>query len=1534
LYTNRNGDFNPQERERLEALDRIRADGMRSAEKKCRKLAMGNVDFSPEVDLAKKRKELWKMIVRKREGGRVSAAKIKRKARLCGVLSPLSVNLSQARRSFRAADLAYDALKQRAPYHRHEFLCDRAANKSGEVPEAAQQAARRLLRQEKQRSDARHLKRVLAKIQGGAVSRIEVMEDGEYVEKTSQEEVEQHTMAMCSARFRLTEDTPLRQEPMLSELGLLAVNSDAAKAILQGTYTIPAEVDDYTHEFLDTIQACAPPDPTARISCAITKEDFQVYWRKTKERTSSSISGLHYGHYKAAASNDYLSEIHALMTELAVTGASPLARWEMGLSCMIEKVAGVIKVEKLRAILLMEADFNFFNGLMFAKRMMHQAEEQERIPLECYGSRKNYEAIDVAVNRRLIGDILRQKRIPGAVASVDAETCYDRITHAAGSLCVQKWDVDPKAIIAMLLPIQRMKYFLRTAFGDSATYFCSLALELAFQGSCQGNKGSPAFWLAVSAFLVLMLHRLGHVARIRSAMSGSTFTAAGFLFVDDTDLFAVAKDKDESPEQVTTRMQAAVDAWHGGLRASGGALKPDKCSWCLVSFFWEQGKWFYTSPTSQPGKLTIPVPQGDPVEITRHDASEAIKVVGVTQALDGNMTAQIKVLQDKAETWGDLINDGWVPRNLARKALDSMIWPALRYPLPACNLTESQGNQITQLFYRQILPSLGACRRYPLVYRHAPASLNGLALPHPYVEQGIAHLCLILTHGAIDTPTGALLRASLEQAQLEIGIGSSFLLEPFETYGFLLTDCFWKTVWAFISAHSISLSLPDQVLPQRQRQSDEFIMQRLVQQPTLSHAELISCNRCRLAIEAVTLADIVTGDGKRIIGDYAGAHPSQTHRSKWEFPVEKPCQKDVASWRRGLLLITSPTFELPTHDVLGPWITTPHRHWEWFYHPADGALFRHAFQAWHRYESATQHATRHRTFRRVSLVPQPPPNLFRATAWVDHLGLAHFEGSMLETIPPAPQHISIYHLIHSWTDSWPLEHSSFPDDPAPLIHAIQTGRAHGVCDGSYMPKLSAALGAASWIIEDPDSGQVMKGEVQTSGTENEVDSYRSELQGQHAMLLGLLAFCTFHNITDGAVRLGCDNRNCVRHGQGDWQKVSSNMPHADLIRAIRILKHKIPVTVSFEHVYGHQDDFLSFASLPRLSQLNVLVDHRAKSHLQMLASQRPLPRCNAFLPYEGWRCSISDVKITSDPGKSIRRAVFGSKLRTHLVAKQRITSPAFQDIDWDAMELATNLFPPLYRLWVSKHVSGFFGIGTMMRHWQFWDHSRCPCCQHVREDKLHLMTCPHEDSAETWHQSLLGLEAWMIENETDPAIREALLLTLDTRDPNHSFTSFSDPHTLRAAQAQDRIGWIHTTEGKLSSQWAVLQDEYYHSIGSIRSSRKWAAGLVTNLLAITHSQWMHRCSVLHERDTQGLKLQEGRELMASIQQQFSLGIEGLHARDHHFIRRGWDCIVALPAANKKAWLASVLIARQVYMDSEATEIHGMQLLMQQWLAQG
>ena len=79
-----------------------------------------------------------------------------------------------------------------------------------------------------------------------------------------------------------------------------------------------------------------------------------------------------------------------------------------------------------------------------------------------------------------------------------------------------------------------MKFFLRTSFGNSDEFFSSLDLLHALQGSVQGNKGTPAPWFMVGMFLILMLHHLGHIARVWSAVSLSLFIIAGFIFIDDT----------------------------------------------------------------------------------------------------------------------------------------------------------------------------------------------------------------------------------------------------------------------------------------------------------------------------------------------------------------------------------------------------------------------------------------------------------------------------------------------------------------------------------------------------------------------------------------------------------------------------------------------------------------------------------------------------------------------------------------------------------------------------------------------------------------------------------------------------------------------------------------------------------------------------------------------------------------------------------------------------------------------------------------
>jgi hypothetical protein len=55
-----------------------------------------------------------------------------------------------------------------------------------------------------------------------------------------------------------------------------------------------------------------------------------------------------------------------------------LARWGKGLTVLLEKIIGNVFVHKLSTICLPDADFNWWNKLIFAKRMMQQAIKEGR----------------------------------------------------------------------------------------------------------------------------------------------------------------------------------------------------------------------------------------------------------------------------------------------------------------------------------------------------------------------------------------------------------------------------------------------------------------------------------------------------------------------------------------------------------------------------------------------------------------------------------------------------------------------------------------------------------------------------------------------------------------------------------------------------------------------------------------------------------------------------------------------------------------------------------------------------------------------------------------------------------------------------------------------------------------------------------------------------------------------------------------------------------------------------------------------------
>ena len=79
--------------------------------------------------------------------------------------------------------------------------------------------------------------------------------------------------------------------------------------------------------------------------------------------------------------------MHAAKLTLATSTGVPLARWGNRLTVLLEKVFGNIYIDKMRAICLLEANYNWLNKFVFAKQMMDKAFQGDVIPVEQFAKR-------------------------------------------------------------------------------------------------------------------------------------------------------------------------------------------------------------------------------------------------------------------------------------------------------------------------------------------------------------------------------------------------------------------------------------------------------------------------------------------------------------------------------------------------------------------------------------------------------------------------------------------------------------------------------------------------------------------------------------------------------------------------------------------------------------------------------------------------------------------------------------------------------------------------------------------------------------------------------------------------------------------------------------------------------------------------------------------------------------------------------------------------------------------------------------------
>ena len=113
---------------------------------------------------------------------------------------------------------------------------------------------------------------------------------------------------------------------------LMILTISGIRCVLNRCAVYPLDTDPATKLLLEEAAQTYAKMSDEQIATFVTVEDFQYYWQRANERISSSYSGLHFGHYKAASYDKDLSALHAAKLPLCAKTGVPLARWGRGLT--------------------------------------------------------------------------------------------------------------------------------------------------------------------------------------------------------------------------------------------------------------------------------------------------------------------------------------------------------------------------------------------------------------------------------------------------------------------------------------------------------------------------------------------------------------------------------------------------------------------------------------------------------------------------------------------------------------------------------------------------------------------------------------------------------------------------------------------------------------------------------------------------------------------------------------------------------------------------------------------------------------------------------------------------------------------------------------------------------------------------------------------------------------------------------------------------------------------------------------------------
>jgi hypothetical protein len=746
----------------------------------------------------------------------------------------------------------------------------------------------------------------------------------EYLAITDGPTIERLILHRNIRHFRQAEFTPLAKPEVIRKIGFGA-DTERAELLLEGKDDPTDITDDEWSRYLLT----SMKRHSKELNIEITAAKMMDKYRRWKERTSTSPSGRHLGHFhalfrplKAKDDDDRdrlegirtdIIEMHAKMLQTAYDNEHVYKRWEYILTCMLGKDTGIPRIHRLRVIHLYECDLNLQFSIFFRELDQH-CEDKYLINKGVYGCRPNRRAIDPVFVDVTQTEMAMVTRKPLVKFNNDATACFDRILVHLLNLCLRSYGM-PKKLAKILGELLRVaKYAIKTGIGISEETYSHSDESPAF-GSGQGSGASAQGWGKLVSVLFDIHDMYGHGSKYADPWKLYS-TIIGMLgFVDDNNITNTGEEW-ETVSDIIVRTQHDAQLWNDLLRATGGALNLDKCFAQVIAFQFG----FNGAPVVAPAdpNLTIKIQDrlyNKEVIIKPISPYKTYRSLGTEQGTSKNQKQQHEKLMKTA---------GGHTRKLACSAMSpkcawihysAVFQSSVGYPLSMCHLSQHQLHDLQKKYIPALMNKIGLARTHAHVLVFGPRAYGGIGCNDLRIEQGLDAVQNLMRQLRTPGYGKQLATIFLRTYQNASGLSLPLLQYP-AIRAPHLEGHYYAHIRRFLAKHRASLEIECIPKATYERQGDEYIMDVVCSPSTANEmeiehlhyytdAEIRQIYYCKSYLQVQRVSDLCTADGVFVLPAIVKGERSirQCASKLEEIRQERPSGNSWAVWRKFLRTI-------------------------------------------------------------------------------------------------------------------------------------------------------------------------------------------------------------------------------------------------------------------------------------------------------------------------------------------------------------------------------------------------------------------------------------------------------------------------------------------------------------------------------------------------------------------------------------------------------------------------------------------------------